>query len=60
MKNVAFAVKGNVLTITVDLTKTFGPSSSGKTTIVASTSGAAKVAGPKGDVSVGLNVFTKG
>lgn len=60
MKNVQFSVKGNVLTITVDLSKDFGPSASGKTNIIASTSGAAKVKGPKGDVSVGLNVFAKG
>ena len=60
MKNVTFAVKGNELTIRVDLSKSFGPSSSGKTNIIATTSGAAKVTGPKGDVSIGLNVFAKG
>ena len=31
MKNVELKVNGNTLTITVDLTKEFGPSSSGKT-----------------------------
>ncbi len=36
MKNVQMPVVGNILTITVDLTKEFGPSSSGKTIIVAS------------------------
>jgi hypothetical protein len=39
MKNVQMTVAGNILTITVDLTKEFGPSSSGKTIIVASTEG---------------------
>jgi hypothetical protein len=39
MKNVEFSVKGDILTITVDLTKDFGPSSSGKTIIIASTEG---------------------
>ena len=39
MKNVELSVKDNILTITVDLTKEFGPSSSGKTIIIASTEG---------------------
>ena len=36
MKNVHMSVDGNILTITVDLSKDFGPSSSGKTIIIAS------------------------
>lgn len=39
VKNVEFSVKGNTLTIVVDLTKEFGPSSSGKAIIIASTEG---------------------
>ena len=39
MKNVQFEVQGDKLIIVVDLTKTFGPSSSGKTIIVGSTEG---------------------
>ena len=39
MKNVKLSVSGNTLTITVDLTQEFGPSSSGKTIIIASTEG---------------------
>ena len=39
MKNVDMKVAGNILTITVDLAKEFGPSSSGKTIIIASTEG---------------------
>ena len=39
MKNVEMTVEGNILTIKVDLTKDFGPSSSGKTIIIASTEG---------------------
>ena len=39
MKNVEYSVKGTTLTITVDLSKDFGPSTSGKTTIIASTEG---------------------
>ncbi len=56
MKNVEFSVDGNILTIRVDLTKTFGPSSSGKTTIIASTEGNVAV-GPGRDEKIGLNVY---
>ena len=58
MKNVEMTVEGNILTIKVDLTKTFGPSSSGKTIIIGSTEG--NVAIPeKEEVKVGLNVYKK-
>jgi hypothetical protein len=59
MKNVNVEVKGSTLTITVDLSKEFGPSSSGKTVIVATTEGNAKVDGPDGPVHLGLNVYKK-
>ena len=36
MKNVELTVEGTMLTIKVDLTQDFGPSSSGKTIIIAS------------------------
>ena len=55
MKNVEISQEGSKLIITVDLSKEFGRSSSGKTTIVASTEGNQKV----GDVYVGLNVYKK-
>lgn len=55
MKNVEMERKGDILTIRVDLSKSFGPSSTGKTTIVASTEGNAAIEGT--DVKVGLNVF---
>lgn len=55
MKNVEMKVDGNILTIKVDLAKEFGPSSSGKTTIVASTEGNVDV--PGHEVKVGLNVY---
>ena len=57
MKNVQMTVAGNILTITVDLTKEFGPSSSGKTIIVASTEGNITV--PGRDEKIGLNVYRK-
>jgi hypothetical protein len=58
MKNVDMKLEGNILTIKVDLTKEFGPSSSGKTIIIASTEGNQSVEG-KEDVKVGLNVYKK-
>jgi hypothetical protein len=58
MKNVEMAVENNILTIKVDLTKEFGPSSSGKTIIMASTEG--NIAIPDSEViKIGLNVYRK-
>ena len=57
MKNVDLKIEGNTLTITVDLTKEFGPSSSGKTIIIASTEGNVSI--PERDEKVGLNVYRK-
>jgi hypothetical protein len=58
LKNIEMKVDGNILTITVDLTKDFGPSSSGKTIIIASTEGNASIPGHDA-VKVGLNVYKK-
>ncbi len=58
MKNVEMTVKGNILTIQVDLSREFGPSSSGKTIIIASTEGNAAIPG-RDEVKVGLNVYRK-
>ena len=55
MKNVVMTVNGKILTITVDLTKDFGPSSSKKSIIVASTEGNVYV--PDRQEKVGLNVY---
>lgn len=55
MKNVEMQVDGQILTIKVDLTQEFGPSSSGKTTIVASTEGNVDV--PGSEVKVGVNCY---
>ena len=57
MKNVEMSLAGNILTITVDLSKEFGPSSSGKTIIVASTEGNVTV--PEREEKIGLNVYRK-
>ena len=58
MKNVDMKLDGNILTIKVDLTKEFGPSSSGKTIIIASTEGNVAVDGHE-EAKVGLNVYRK-
>ncbi|HVC65183.1 MAG TPA: hypothetical protein VNF52_06850 [Candidatus Dormibacteraeota bacterium] len=50
-------VSGNILTIKVDLTKEFGPSASGKTTIIASTEGNITV--PEREEKIGLNVYRR-
>ena len=57
MKNVEMQVNDNILTITVDLSKQFGKSSSGKSIIVASTEGNKPV--PDSDYKIGLNVYLK-
>jgi len=57
MKNVEMTVDGNILTIKVDLSKEFGPSSSGKTIIIASTEGNVSI--PDREEKVGLNVYHK-
>lgn len=58
MKNVDMKLTGTILTITVDLSKEFGMSSSGKSLIIASTEGNVSVEG-KEEVKVGLNVYRK-
>lgn len=57
MKNVDVSVTGNVLTITVDLSKELGPSSSGKTTIIATTEGNVSI--PGREEKLGVNVYKK-
>ena len=56
MKNVEWTLENDILTIRIDLTQTFGPSSSGKTTIIASTEGNVSV-GPDSEEKIGLNVY---
>lgn len=56
MKNVDWTIDGDILTIRVDLSQSFGPSASGKTIIVASTEGNVAVASER-DEKIGLNVY---
>jgi len=56
MKNVQTAVNGNILTITVDLSKEFGLSKSGKTVIIATTSGSISIDSDD-RIKLGLNIY---
>jgi hypothetical protein len=58
MKNIDMKAEGNILIIKVDLTKEFGPSSSGKTIIIASTEGNVAIDGHE-EIKVGLNIYKK-
>lgn len=56
MKNVEMSVKENILTIKIDLSKEYGQSSSGKSVLVASTSGNVQV--PECDgYKIGINCY---
>jgi hypothetical protein len=58
MKNCEMKLTGNILTITVDISKDFGKSSSGKSIIIASTEGNVSI--PENDeIKIGLNVYKK-
>ncbi len=56
MKNIEMKIDGNILTIKIDLSKTFGASASGKSIIIASTEGNQAVAP---GVMAGINVYKK-
>jgi hypothetical protein len=58
MKNVELTVDNNILTVKIDLTKEFGPSASGKTTIIATTEGNVSIPGAE-DKKIGVNVYRK-
>ncbi|HJJ42989.1 MAG TPA: hypothetical protein O0X66_06660 [Methanocorpusculum sp.] len=59
MKNVKTSVEGDILTIEVDLSKDFGPSTSGKTIIIGSSMGNKPIDRKHPDVRVGVNVYKK-
>jgi hypothetical protein len=54
MQNVTMKVTGKKLVIEVDLTKDFGVSKSGKSQVIATTSGNVTV---KDDIKIGLNIY---
>ena len=58
MKNCEMKLNGNILTITVDISKEFGVSSSKKSIIIASTEGNVSIP-DKEDIKIGLNIYKK-
>lgn len=58
MKNCEMKLEGSVLTITVDISKEFDKSSSGKNIIVASTEGNVSVPNNP-SIKIGLNVYKR-
>jgi hypothetical protein len=56
MKNIDMKVQGDKLVITVDLSKSFGLSASGKSVLIASTAGNVAVPGRE-EVKIGLNIY---
>jgi hypothetical protein len=58
MENVNIRIEGSKLIIEVDLSKNLGPSSSGKSTLIAKSGGNVPVPGCK-EVLLGLNVYKK-
>ena len=57
MQNVSTEIKGTKLVITVDLAQKGTPSASGKTSVIGTTRGNARITGPNGEVFLGLNVY---
>jgi len=55
-ENIRMEVQGETLVITIDLSKAFGLSGSGKSVIIASTGGNIAVPGRE-EVKIGLNVY---
>jgi len=54
--NVEGSVENNILTLKIDLSERNGPSSTGKTIIVATTGAAQTIPGT--DIKLGLNAYT--
>jgi len=57
MVNIETKITGTKLVITVDLSKRFGPSGSGKSIIVASTEGNQRLPDKHASISFGLSVY---
>ena len=58
MKNCEMKLNGNILTITIDISKEFGLSSSGKSIIIGSTEGNVSIP-EKEEIKIGVNVYRK-
>ena len=58
MKNIEMTVSGDILTIKVDLSQSFGRSASGKSIIIASTEGNQTIP-ENADIKAGINIYKK-
>ena len=56
MKNIKISTKESTLTLTIDLSKTQGPSKSGKSIVIATTGGNKEIAP---GIYLGANVYRK-
>ena len=57
MENMEMTIEGDTLTITVNLKEDLGLSKSGKTRIIATSRGNAKIPGT--DATIGLNIYKR-
>lgn len=57
-QNIKATVNGNILTLEIDLSVNLGPSSSGKSDLIATTNGNVRVPF-KGDIMAGINIYAK-
>jgi len=58
LKNCEMKLNGDILTITVDISKEFGKSASGKNIIISSTEGNVSIP-EKENIKMGLNIYRK-
>lgn len=58
MKNIEMKVQESTLTITVDISKDYGESKSGKSITIASTEGNISIPDHE-DIKIGLNIYRK-
>ena len=56
MKNITIKTEGSTLALTIDLSKTQGPSKTGKSIVIATTSGNKEIAP---GIYMGLNIYRK-
>ena len=56
MKNIEIVTQGTTLTLTIDLSKSQGPSKSGKSIVIATTGGNKEIAP---GIYMGLNIYRK-
>ena len=61
MQNVEIEIRADGrVAVVFDPAKRLGPSASGKTTIVATSSGNQKIVTPVGEVAIGFNAYVRG